>query len=404
MEWRLERERQVSRTFQALTQQKVDFVASVTHELRTPITSILGFAEELSDTTDDPNVREQVEVILRNATRLRGVIDDVLLVSKLSRGSAPADALPVTDAGLALQRSIEDAKHSIQQRHLRVAAEIEPDLPVHGREIDLTRVFTNILTNAIKFSPDRGTISVVAYRTDHQVVVTISDEGEGIADEDAVYAWLSALSALCYRKAAFQPGENVAVVGLGVLGLGAVALGPLFGARTIAIGNSPVRLEMATTVGAHAGFLYDDLRLDDFTRGEGVDLVILTANPWPAHRTALEIVRPAGRVAIVALSGRGEPPLDFNPLSMELFYNKGISLVAVSHRAGSNYPADDRDRFDRKNAVAYVLELMADGTLKPGGLVTHRMHYTEMATAYEMIDRREKSMLGVIFEWDVADA
>ena len=187
MEWRLERERQVSRTFQALTQQKVDFVASVTHELRTPITSILGFAEELSDTTDDPNVREQVEVILRNATRLRGVIDDVLLVSKLSRGSAPADALPVTDAGLALQRSIEDAKHSIQQRHLRVAAEIEPDLPVHGREIDLTRVFTNILTNAIKFSPDRGTISVVAYRTDHQVVVTISDEGEGIADEDLTH-------------------------------------------------------------------------------------------------------------------------------------------------------------------------------------------------------------------------
>ena len=187
MEWRLERERQVSRTFQALTQQKVDFVASVTHELRTPITSILGFAEELSDTTDDPNVREQVEVILRNATRLRGVIDDVLLVSKLSRGPAAADALPVTDAGLALQRSIEDAKHSIQQRHLRVAAEIEPDLPVHGREIDLTRVFTNILTNAIKFSPDRGTISVVAYRTDHQVVVTISDEGEGIADEDLTH-------------------------------------------------------------------------------------------------------------------------------------------------------------------------------------------------------------------------
>lgn len=187
MEWRLERERQVSRTFQALTQQKVDFVASVTHELRTPVTSILGFAEELSDTTDDPEVREQVEVILRNATRLRGVIDDVLLVSRLSRRPTTADALPVTDAGLALQRSIEDAKHSIQQRTLRVAAEIEQDLPVHGREIDLTRVFTNILTNAIKFSPDRGTISVVAYRTDHQVVVTITDQGEGIADEDLTH-------------------------------------------------------------------------------------------------------------------------------------------------------------------------------------------------------------------------
>ena len=248
----------------------------------------------------------------------------------------------------------------------------------------------------------------------HQSDLVIDADGpvvkvpDGVADEDAVYAWLSALSALCYRKAGFQPGENVAVVGLGVLGLGAVALGPLFGARTIGIGNSPVRLEMAESVGAHAGFLYNDPdlanRLDEFTRGEGIDLVILTANPWPAHRTALEIVRPGGRVSIVALSGRGEPPLDFNPLSMELFYNKGISLVAVSHRAGDSFPADDRDRFGRKTAVTYVLDLMADGTLKPGQLVTHRMPYTEMATAYEMIDRREKSMLGVIFEWNLEDA
>ncbi|MFP6770225.1 MAG: zinc-binding alcohol dehydrogenase [Planctomycetaceae bacterium] len=247
----------------------------------------------------------------------------------------------------------------------------------------------------------------------HQSDLVIDDDGpvvrvpDGADDEDAVYAWLSALSALCYRRANFQPGENVAIVGLGVLGLGAVALGPLFGARTIGIANSPVRLEMAENIGAHAGFLSDDPDLqsgiNQFTRGEGVDLVILTANPWPAHRTALEIVRPGGRVAIVALSGRGEASLDFNPLAMELFYNKGISLIAVSHRAGSMFPADGRDRFDRKTAVRYVLDLMADGTLKPGSLITHRMPYSEMATAYEMIDRREKSMLGVIFEWNGSD-
>ena len=85
---------------------------------------------------------------------------------------------------------------------------------------------------------------------------------------------------------------------------------------------------------------------------------------------------------------------------MDLFYNKGISLVAVSGRAGQMYPAPDRDRFDRKAATRYVLDLMADGTLKPGRLITHRMPYTRMADAYEMIDRREKSMLGVIFQWE----
>lgn len=184
MEWRLERERQVSRTFQALNQQKVDFVASVTHELRTPITSILGFAEELSDATTDPQLRDYVDVIMRNATRLRGVIDDVLLVSKMSRAPRNADETEITDAGAALQRSIEDATHSIRQHELDVHAEIPEGLVVWGRDNDVARVFTNILTNAIKFSPPGGEIVVSAWRSDHQVTVTITDQGEGISDED----------------------------------------------------------------------------------------------------------------------------------------------------------------------------------------------------------------------------
>ncbi len=85
----------------------------------------------------------------------------------------------------------------------------------------------------------------------HQSEYIISQFGDifkvppGVDDEDAVYAHLYALSAHCYHKALFRPGENVAVVGLGVLGLGAVALGPLFGARVVGLGNSPIRLDMA---------------------------------------------------------------------------------------------------------------------------------------------------------------
>ena len=62
---------------------------------------------------------------------------------------------------------------------------------------------------------------------------------EQVASEDAVFSHLYTLSAHCYRKAFFTPGENVAVAGLGVLGMGAVALGPLFGARVVGLGNSP---------------------------------------------------------------------------------------------------------------------------------------------------------------------
>ncbi|MBZ0302838.1 MAG: zinc-binding dehydrogenase [Anaerolineae bacterium] len=233
---------------------------------------------------------------------------------------------------------------------------------------------------------------------------------EGVDPEDAVYAHLYALSAHCYRKALFQPGENVAVVGVGVLGLGAVALGPLLGARVAAIANSSVRLDMAADMGAHAGFLSDDpnleARLDQFTGGQGIDLVILTANPWPAYRTALEIVRSNGRVAIVSLLGRGEAPLDFNPLSMDLFYAKGIALFAVSGTSGylfpdrANNPMQVSNRFAPDQEAAFVLALMADGRLKPSKLITHRFHYSRIVEAYEMAFRREKAMLGVIFRWD----
>ena len=226
---------------------------------------------------------------------------------------------------------------------------------------------------------------------------------EGVDAEDAVYAHLYALSGLCFEKAQFRPGETVAVVGVGVLGLGAIALGPLFGARVVALANSPVRLEMATRMGTHAGFLSDDpdldTKLNDFTAGAGIDLVILTANPWPAYRTAVEVVRPNGRVSIVSLQGRGEEALDFNPLDMEWFYNKGISLIAVSSEAGNLYPRNQGDVLDADRQATHVLSLVADGRLEPKRLITHRFHYSEMVKAYDMADQREKSMLGVIFNW-----
>jgi len=232
---------------------------------------------------------------------------------------------------------------------------------------------------------------------------------EGVHPEDAVFTQLYSLSAHCYRRGHFVPGENVAIVGLGVLGLGAVALGPLLGARVVALGNSPLRLEMAERVGAHAAYLSDDPdllgKLDAFTHGDGIDLVILTANPWPAYRTAVEVVRPNGRVAIVSLPGRGEAPLDFNPLAMDWFYRKGLSLIAVSGPVGYGYPraagrgGDLENRFAADRACAFVLSLMAEGRLEPKRLVTHRLHYSEMERAYEMAFRRDKSMLGVVFDW-----
>ena len=255
----------------------------------------------------------------------------------------------------------------------------------------------------------------VVTRQPHQSEYIIAQDAgvvkvpDSVHAEDAVYTNLYALSGHCYRKALFQPGETVAVVGLGVLGLGAVALGPLLGARVVGLGNSPIRLEMAERMGAHAAYLSDDpdleAKLDAFSEGQGIDLVILTANPWPAYRTAVETVRSGGRVSIVSLPGRGEPPLNFNPLAMDWFYRKNISLIAVSGPAGYLYPQASgqastvKNRFASDQANSFILSLMADGRLEPKRLITHRFHYTEMVKAYEMAYHRDKSLMGVIFQW-----
>ena len=171
-----------------------------------------------------------------------------------------------------------------------------------------------------------------------------------------------------------------------MLGLGAVGAGPAVRGRAwVALGNSPVRMEMARRMGAHEAFLSSDPdlagKLDRFTDGVGIDLVILTANPWPAYRTAVEVVRNGGRVSIVSLLGRGEEKLDFNPLVLDWFYDKGISLIAVNGSAGYRFPGepDTPARFSWNNSCAHVpLSLMADGRLSPKRLITHRMPYQDM--------------------------
>lgn len=233
----------------------------------------------------------------------------------------------------------------------------------------------------------------------------LAEVPDDVDPEDAVFTNLYALSAHCYHKALFRPGETVAVVGLGTLGLGAVALGPAFGARVLAVGNSDLRCQWATKVGAHASVRYDDPKLEErvdaFTAGKGIDLVILTANPWPAYQTSVEICRIDGRVAIVSLLGRGEQALDFNPLKLEWFYAKGISLVAVNRGDAALYPpAEGVDVHQGTwRHRAHVLQLMADGLVRPSMLVTHRLHYSELLQAYEMAIRREKNMMNVLFDW-----
>ena len=227
---------------------------------------------------------------------------------------------------------------------------------------------------------------------------------DGVPSESASMTYLYHLGFHALHTGEYVPGENVAVVGTGILGLTTISLARVFGARVVALSNSEYRMEFARKVGAHRAFMSDDPNLEqkllEFTDGAGIDLVVLAANPWPAYRAAVEAVRKGGRLSILSLPGRGEKDLDFNPLALKWTYAKSLTIKIVSGLPAYPYPLPDGSpRFSVVRGCEYLLHLMEDGAIRPADLITHRLSYQQAKDAYEMAFGRDKSMVGVVFKW-----
>ena len=240
------------------------------------------------------------------------------------------------------------------------------------------------------FAPKPHMSDYIAHETEGVVKVPQSVEAQ-----EAVFTKHYHLGFLSLRHVGALLGQNIAVVGLGVLGLCTVEIAASLGARVIALGNDDFRLAKAKEVGAQLSLRSDapdrKKEIDDFTNGEGVDLVVLTANPWPAYEVGMDTLKKSGTMAILSLPGRGEADLNFNPLSLKWFYAKSPSIVAA-HRFNPAVNEAQKD-FD------YMLFLMAERKLRPDRLITHRLPYQRMIEAYEMAYRREKTMIGSVFVW-----
>lgn len=172
-----------------------DFVANVSHELRTPLTSIKGYVEALLDgAKDDPVASAKfLEIILKQSDRLNLIIEDLLELSKIESGRVslkeePLELRSVVDRTLSMIKPIADKK-----RH-RLVTSIDPSLPsVAGDEGRLVQVLTNLLDNAIKYTPEGGTITVGATLAPsignaeppaRAIELNVTDTGIGIPEED----------------------------------------------------------------------------------------------------------------------------------------------------------------------------------------------------------------------------
>ena len=163
-----------------------DFVANVSHEMRTPLTVVCGFLEHLVDEPDLPTEeRHRIETImLDQSRRMRVLIDDLLTLSKFeTQTTPPADesfALkPLFDEIVSEGRALSGAKHSI---HLAPISTL-PSLTLRAAREEIRSALENLLTNAIRYTPQGGTITLTGERNHHELRLQVCDTGPGIAPE-----------------------------------------------------------------------------------------------------------------------------------------------------------------------------------------------------------------------------
>ena len=165
----------------AVEQMKTDFVSSVSLELRAPLTTIYGFAqtllrEDVAFTEDDR--RTFLDFIAREAERLTVTVDALLQVARLETGDL-AVALEPTDVAAVVSELVSSTGGSGRNGH-RVIADIAAEMPpARADPVKLRDVLDQLVSNAVKFSPDGGTVTVSARRAGDAVEVAVVDEGGG---------------------------------------------------------------------------------------------------------------------------------------------------------------------------------------------------------------------------------
>jgi signal transduction histidine kinase len=162
-----------------------DFVANVSHEMKTPLTSIQGFAQAiLDDTADTPEARQKAaQIIYDESTRLHRLSLDLLELARLEAGTADLNMARV-DIGALMRGVVERFLPQAEKAGIELLVDVPGDLPpIIGDGDRLAQVFTNLVDNALKFTPSNGRIMLSAKRVGAEVELSVEDTGIGVASE-----------------------------------------------------------------------------------------------------------------------------------------------------------------------------------------------------------------------------
>jgi two-component system, NtrC family, sensor histidine kinase KinB len=201
--------------YRLLDRLKSDWVATVSHELKTPLTSVQLAVHVLLEEVVGPLTAKQIELLLEardNADRLFRLIQQLLALAKVEDPQEIFDKVPVDVAGL-LQAARTQIESRADDRQIRLALEVEPELPrVRVDPTRMAQVLNNLLDNAIAYTEPGGTVIVRAALQNGHVILTVADTGIGIPSEDLPHVFER-----FFRSSARASGrEDVPGTGLGL--------------------------------------------------------------------------------------------------------------------------------------------------------------------------------------------
>lgn len=214
-----------------------------------------------------------------------------------------------------------------------------------------------------------------------------------LPDEQAVFLSIVEVAHLALRRGNPTPGETVAIIGLGVVGLSALAYCRAFGFRTVAIDTVDARLAIARQMGADlvlspaAPDFHE--QVNAFTDGYGADLVIEAASVWPAIQLGMEIAGKGAKIVVVA---RHTDKPAFSPVG-DPYLQKDLTLLVTY-----GHPPTGQ-RWERKRSFGLTMEMIGNGRLNLAPMITHRVSWRDLPTIYQRLDQGERTIVGVVLDW-----
>jgi signal transduction histidine kinase len=166
------------------------FVANVSHELRSPMTSIHGFAQGMLDgTIPQEDHQKYLEVIVGETRRLNKLIRELLDLSQIESGKFPLH-MQVFDVNELISRVLITFEEKIVSKSLEIEVDFKQDKAMVQADPDrIEQVVINLLDNAVKFTGEGGNIKIWSHGTQDKMLIGVSDNGPGIPEEDQPYVW-----------------------------------------------------------------------------------------------------------------------------------------------------------------------------------------------------------------------